>query len=95
MTQRAARVCCAEACACDEPARARTNLCLQPLLDRAALTYGALRDGAAAFGPLRRGSRAESRPTRASVVPLGLARHNPSLQPTFAGKPAPAAELQR
>jgi len=81
-----------------ESARFRTHLCLPAPGGGAPLKNGALRHHAVAVRCLHPGSRPGSQLSTSTVVPSGLARHNPSLHLTaYSGlRPPPAAgELQR
>jgi len=72
------------------------NRCPRRPLGARTAKEGSFRNRADAFGPLRRGSRPGQRLFAAAAEPSGLARHNPSLQPTCYGlRPPHAAELKR
>jgi len=79
-----------------EPARLRMNRFTSRPSRPGTANDRALRVGAAAFGPLRRGSRSGQRSDPAAVAPSGLARHNPSFHATCASlRLSHARELQR
>ncbi len=81
-----------------ESACFRTHLCLPAPGGGAPLKNGALRHRAVAVRCLHPGSRPGSQLSTSTVVPSGLARHNPSFHLTFNSRLRrllPAGELQR